>query len=240
MCGIAGVYHLDQRPIDQGLLQSMGDLIAHRGPDDEGFYNHKGVGLVNRRLAIIDLTPSGHQPMSNEDGSIWITFNGEIYNYLELRKQLENLGHVFLSQSDTEAIIHAYEEWGFESTAHLRGMFAYAIWDMSKQLLFAARDRLGKKPFFYTLTRNTFVFGSELRCLLQHPEVERTINLDAINAFFNRVYVPAPLTAINGISKLPAAHYLVLRNGKIELQRYWKVDFEKKITASEEEVSERL
>jgi len=240
MCGIAGICQFDKQPIPKELLQRMGDLIAHRGPDDEGFYNKDGVGLVNRRLAIIDLSPLGHQPMSNEDGSIWITFNGEIYNYLELRQELEKRGHQFRSHSDTEAIVHAYEEWGFDSVSHLRGMFAYAIWDSNQQQLFLARDRLGKKPLFYTQTPHAFVFGSELRCLLQHPEVTRSVNLDAIHAYFTRVYVPAPLTAFAGIYKLPAAHYMVVHKNETIVERYWHVDFGKKQQASEEEVCEQL
>jgi asparagine synthase (glutamine-hydrolysing) len=182
----------------------------------------------------------GHMPMANEDESICITFNGEIYNYKELRAQLEALGHQFRSNSDTEAIIHAYEQWGFESPKFLRGMFVYAIWDKRKKIFFGVRDRLGKKPFFYTRTKNAFVFGSELRSLLLHPEVERKINFNAINAFFNRVYIPAPLSGFENIFKLPAAHYVVIENGQVNVQRYWHVDFAPKTTADEPELRDEL
>jgi len=241
MCGIAGIFHYNtERAVDESLLHRMAKLIQHRGPDDDGFYITEKVGLVQRRLAIIDLSPSGHQPMSNEDGSIWITFNGEIYNYQELRRELEQRGHRFASRSDTETIIHAYEEWGASCCTKLRGMFAYALWDEKQQALILARDRLGKKPLVYTQTSSAFLFGSELRVLLQHSEVQREVDLNALYAYLLLFYIPSPLTIFKGIAKLPPAHYLVFRNGETHLERYWRVDYSHKWVASEEEYSERL
>lgn len=240
MCGIAGVHHFNGQPVNENMLNEMGRLIAHRGPDDHGTYAKDGIGLVNRRLAIIDLTQSGHQPMSVEDGSIWITYNGEVYNFPELREELEKKGYRFRSGTDTEVILHAYQEWGLEHCNHLRGMFAYAIWDNTKRRLVLVRDRMGVKPLHYARTPSGLVFGSELRTLLLHPEVERRVNLDAIHAYLMRVYVPSPLTAFEGIAKLPPAHYLVAENGKIEIHRYWKVDFGETWQASEQGYCEAL
>lgn len=178
--------------------------------------------------------------MSNEDGSIWITFNGEIYNYRDLRHELEQRGHRFASRSDTETIIHAYEEWGASCCTKLRGMFAYALWDEKQQSLILARDRLGKKPLVYTQTPAAFLFGSELRVLLQHPEVKRELNLDALYAYLSLFYIPAPLTIFKNVYKLPPAHYLVCRAGEVHLERYWRVDYSRKWIASEEDYCERL
>lgn len=240
MCGICGKLNLDyQTPVDTGLLQRMCDAICHRGPDGEGVYLQGPVGLGHRRLSIIDLS-TGDQPMSNEDGTVWIVFNGEIYNHLDLRAKLEKYGHNFATRSDTEVVIHAYEEWGPESCVRLRGMFAYALWDETRQRLVLARDRLGQKPLVYTYTPHHFLFASEIRSLLQDSAVPRQVNLEAIYAYLVRLYVPTPQTAFLGIYKLPPAHYMVVEDGKVDIRRYWHVDFGPKWYASQAEYCDRL
>jgi asparagine synthase (glutamine-hydrolysing) len=247
LCGICGKLNLNKDgtyaayPVDSELLQRMCNSIKHRGPDGEGMYLSGPVGLGHRRLSIIDLV-TGDQPMSNEDGSIWIVFNGEIYNFQELRAELQDHGHKFATSSDTEVVIHAYEQWGPESCVHLRGMFAYAIWDGNCQRLVMARDRLGKKPLVYTRTTEAFLFASEIRSLLLDPSVQRQVNLPAIYAYLVRLYVPAPQTAFDNIYKLPPAHYLVLEKGRLEIKRYWRIPFSqnKRADFSETEAQERL
>src|SRR3569832_1771408 len=198
MCGIVGIVRNDGKPIDEQLLARMNDAIRHRGPDEDGFYVNGSAGLAMRRLAIIDLK-SGQQPIHNEDRSAWIVFNGEIYNYRSLREKLEKLGHTFYTNSDTEAIILAYEQYGADCPKHLRGMFAFAIWDERKQELFLARDRVGKKPLLYARTANAFVFGSEFSALLLHPSVSREIDRAALDDFLTFKCVPAPQTAYRDI-----------------------------------------
>src|SRR2546425_10919637 len=176
MCGIAGIVRLDSAPVDRELLARMNDAIRHRGPDDDGFYVSGAVGLGMRRLAIIDLK-SGQQPIHNQDRTAWIVFNGEIYNYRELRDQLEKLGHTFYTNSDTEAIVHAYDEYGADCPKHLRGMFAFAIWDERTQELFLARDRVGKKPLLYAEVKGKLIFGSEFSALLLHPDIGRGVDI---------------------------------------------------------------
>ncbi len=242
MCGICGKVNLDgQTPVDKALLQRMCDSIRHRGPDGEGQYLKGAVGLGNRRLSIIDLA-TGNQPISNEDGTVWIVFNGEIYNYQELHAELLQRGHKFATRSDTETIVHAYEEWGVESCARLRGMFAYALWDVKKQRLVLVRDRMGKKPVIYTRTPDSFLFASELRVLLQDAQVQRTLNQDALYAYLLRMYVPAPHTIFEGVYKLPPAHYLILENGEVSIHPYWQVDFSRKVNSrlTEEDLCQRL
>src|SRR2546430_1679230 len=180
MCGIAGIVNKDGAPVDRELLTRMNEAIRHRGPDDDGFYFSDGVGLAMRRLAIIDLA-GGQQPIANEDRTAWIVFNGEIYNFRELKSRLENLGHTFRTDCDTEAIIHAYEEFGADCPKHLRGMFAFAIWDERRQELFLARDRVGKKPLLYSKVGGAFLFGSEFSALLLHPAVGREVDRRAIH-----------------------------------------------------------
>jgi asparagine synthase (glutamine-hydrolysing) len=228
MCGICGKINLDyETPVEGGLLQRMCDSIRHRGPDGEGQYLDGPVGLGSRRLSIIDLA-TGDQPICNEDGSNWIVFNGEIYNYLELYDILRERGHIFKTHSDTETILHAYEEWGPASCTRLRGMFAYAIWDGGRKRLVIVRDRLGKKPMLYTRTPQAFLFGSELRAILQDGALPRRINQAALAAYLMRLYVPTPQSAFEGIYKLPPAHYLILEAGQIKIERYWHVDFAKR------------
>ncbi|HKU73876.1 MAG TPA: asparagine synthase (glutamine-hydrolyzing) [Pyrinomonadaceae bacterium] len=238
MCGIVGIVRNDGKPVDEQLLARMNGAIRHRGPDEDGFYVNGSVGLAMRRLAIIDLK-SGQQPIHNQDRTSWIVFNGEIYNYLELREKLEKLGHTFYTNSDTEAIVHAYDEFGVDCPKHLRGMFAFAIWNTSKQELFLARDRVGKKPLLYADVNGQLVFGSEFSALLLHPDVSRDIDAEALDYYLAFMCIPAPLTAYRAIRKLEPAHWLRWRNGNVEVGRYWQPDFTKKIDISEEEAGER-
>ena len=238
MCGIVGLVRNDGKPVDRDLLARMNDAIRHRGPDDDGFYLNGPVGLGMRRLAIIDLK-SGQQPIHNQEGTTWIVFNGEIYNYLELRQQLERLGHTFYTNSDTEAIVHAYDQYGTDCPKYLRGMFAFAIWNERTQELFLTRDRVGKKPVLYAEVNGQFVFGSEFTALLQHPDISREIQPEAIDAYLSFMCVPAPLTAYRSIRKLEPGHWLRWRKGEITIERYWQPDFSRKLDISEEEAGER-
>src|SRR5436309_85910 len=239
MCGIAGIVNKDGAPVDRELLARMNEAIRHRGPDDDGFYFGDGVGLAMRRLAIIDLA-HGQQPIHNQDRTAWIVFNGEIYNYRELREELEKLGHKLYTNSDTEAIVHAYDQWGTDCPKYLRGMFAFAIWDERAKSLFLARDRVGKKPLLYAQVNGQLVFGSEFMALLQHPDVSRDVNYEAIHHYLSFICVPAPLTAYQAIRKLQPGHSLLWKNGEIKLERYWQLDFSRKISISEEEAGERV
>ena len=239
MCGIAGIVRSDGAPVDRELVARMNEAIRHRGPDDDGFYFSAGVGLGMRRLSIIDLK-GGQQPIHNQDHTAWIVFNGEIYNYRELREQLEKLGHKFYTDSDTEAIVHAYDQYGTDCPKYLRGMFAFAIWDERAKSLFLARDRVGKKPLLYAELNGELVFGSEFTALLQHPGISRDIDFEAIHHYLSFICVPAPLTAYRAIRKLEPGHYLLWRAGEIKTERYWQVDFSKKISIDEEEAGERV
>lgn len=246
MCGIAGLLDAKQRPIDPVLLKRLCDGLCHRGPDDEGYFLQDGIGLGQRRLSIIDLS-GGRQPMSNENGTIWVTFNGEIYNFHELRRRLVGLGHRFATDSDTEVIVHGYEEWGVDCVQRLRGMFAFALWDATRQRLLLARDRVGKKPLFYTVTGGQLVFASELQALLRHPGVSREVDLIAIDDYLTYGYIPAPKTAFRGIHKLPPAHYLTLTPSDakaglecLEPQRYWQLEYRPTLALDEEEAAEEL
>ncbi|HWA98650.1 MAG TPA: asparagine synthase (glutamine-hydrolyzing), partial [Pirellulales bacterium] len=244
MCGIAGIVDLRQVAPPRADLERLCRALAHRGPDDEGFYASGPVALGQRRLSIIDLA-SGKQPLSNEDGRVWITFNGEIYNFHELRDQLEARGHRFATHSDTEAIVHAYEEYGPSCVEHLRGMFAFAIWDENQQTLFLARDRVGKKPLFYALADGVFVFASELQALVTHPAVRRTLDPTAIDDYLTYGYIPAPKSVFVGVRKLEPAHHLTLnlRHPSDPLgqpQRYWRLEYRPKLHVTDAEASEQL
>src|SRR5205823_895707 len=217
----------------------MNEAIRHRGPDEDGFYFNDGVGLAMRRLAIIDLK-SGQQPIPNADRTAWIVFNGEIYNYRELRKQLEDAGHRFETNSDTEAIVHAYDQYGTDCPKYLRGMFAFAIWDTRNRSLFLARDRVGKKPLLYAQVDGQLIFGSEFSSLLLHPAVSRDVDYEAIHHYLSFICVPAPLTAYRSIRKLEPGHWLLWQNGEIKTERYWQLDFSKKVKITEEEAGERV
>ncbi len=226
MCGIAGLlYRNPQRRVELNTLKGMCDAIVHRGPDDEGFHLEGNVGLGMRRLKVIDLE-TGHQPISNEDGRIWIVFNGEVYNFSDLRGELEGKGHIFSTHSDTETIIHAYEEYGDECVHRLNGMFSFAIWDSSRDRLLLARDRLGVKPLYYYHDATLLAFGSEIKAILQCKDVPRHINFDALNAFLTFEYIPAPLSILQGIYKLPPGHFLIAQNGTISVKQYWDMAYD--------------
>lgn len=226
MCGIAGKLNFDgQESVDPALIQRMTDVIAHRGPDGEGQHVTGSVGLGHRRLSIIDLN-TGTQPMCNEDGTVWIAFNGEIYNFPELRDELVAKGHKFKSSTDTEVIVHLYEELGAESVARLQGMFAFAIWDKRSQLLLLARDRVGIKPLYYVNTGRALLFGSEIKSLLVDPSVGRRISARGIDRFLTYYYLPGNETLFEGIYKLDPGHYLTVRNGRITKRQYWDLNFE--------------
>jgi asparagine synthase (glutamine-hydrolysing) len=241
MCGICGIVG---QP-DEQLIKNMLARIAHRGPDDEGVYvaetsSGERIGLGHRRLSIIDLSPAGHEPMSDASGRIWLTFNGEIYNFKELRRELETRGHRFKSNTDAEVIIYAYLEWGRECLTRFNGMFAFAIWDSQDESLFLARDRLGIKPLYYADTPAGFAFASEVKALLAIPNVQRAVDLEALDQFMTFLWTPGPKTAFRGVSKLPPAHYLVYRNGKAEVSEYWDLKFEEDASITESEWIERL
>jgi asparagine synthase (glutamine-hydrolysing) len=238
VCGIAGIVRSDGRDVDQELVRRMSAAIRHRGPDEDGFYFKGPAGLGMRRLSIIDLK-GGQQPIHNQDRTAWIVFNGEIYNYRELREKLEKLGHTFYTNSDTEAIIHAYDRYGSDCPKHLRGMFAFAIWDERTQELFIARDRVGKKPLLYAQVNGEFVFGSEFSALLQHPGICRDIEPEALHHYLSFMCVPAPLTAYRAIRKLEPGHSLRWKSGEIKIARYWQPDFSQKLKIGEEEAGER-
>ncbi|MFZ1058680.1 MAG: asparagine synthase (glutamine-hydrolyzing) [Candidatus Rokuibacteriota bacterium] len=244
MCGIAGIVDLAGRPLDEALVRKLCAELGHRGPDDEGYYVNGRVALGQRRLAILDVA-GGRQPMSNEDGTVWVTFNGEIYNFRELRQGLETLGHRFATRSDTEVIVHAYEEYGPECVKRFRGMFAFGLWDQRAQTLLLARDRVGKKPLFYAEVDGQWVFASELQGLLQHPGLGREVDWTALDDYLTYGYVPAPKTIFKGVWKLPPAHYLTLRVGagggaEVRTERYWRLEYGPKVKVSEEEAAEGL
>jgi len=209
--------------VSPALVKAMADTIAHRGPDDEGFYISGPVGLGFRRLSIIDLH-TGHQPISNEDGTVWIVFNGEIYNYQELRELLLSKGHVFTTRTDTEVIVHLYEEFGPKCVEKLRGMFGLAIWDGNTKSLFLARDRVGIKPLYYCLTNSSLVFGSEIKAILADPSIKREIAPEFIDRFLTFLYMPGEETLLRGIQKLAPGHYLLVKDGKPEVRQYWDLD----------------
>jgi asparagine synthase (glutamine-hydrolysing) len=251
MCGITGAaWTGGVAPLELGVLERMTTAIAHRGPDDAGYYHSRwapagsgrdlsaaqrnassatgsspGAALGHRRLSIIDLA-GGHQPLSNEDGTIWIAFNGEIYNYRELQPVLERQGHRFHTSSDTETIVHLYEQHGVECVKFLRGMFAFALWDEPRRQMFLARDRVGKKPLVYRLERDRLLFASELKALLEVPGIPRALNPVAVNEYLTYQYVPHPHSILQGFHKLPPAHWALYRDGKLETRRYWVPAFE--------------
>lgn len=242
MCGITGFINLNGFDRAEALrtLDRMCRVITHRGPDDQGVLVTDRVALGMRRLSIIDLA-GGHQPIFNEDETIAVVFNGEIYNYREIKRELEEHGHRFRTNSDTEAIVHAYEEYGLSCVNHFRGMFAFALWDERAQQLFIARDRVGKKPLYYALTpRKTLVFGSELKTLLEHPEVDREIDVAALDAYLTFGYVPDPLCIFRRVKKLPPGQRLIFANGEVEIAPYWDFDYCPVEGRSEEEWIEEL
>ena len=222
MCGIAGIIGEENKQ----LIQRMCDVIEHRGPDDSGFFIDTGISLGMRRLSIIDVS-GGKQPIHNEDETVWVMYNGELYNYLELKQELEKLGHKFYTKCDTEIFVHAYEQYGDMFVEKLRGMFGFAIWDTKNKKLILGRDRLGKKPLYYTISDGKLIFGSEIKSILLHPDVKRSVNSRALHHFLSLQYVPGPDTMFEGINKLQSGNILVYQNGTIETKQYWSVKFEK-------------
>lgn len=225
MCGIAGILRRQLTPVDQETVRRMATVLVHRGPDGEGFHFGESIGLAHRRLSIIDLE-GGKQPLCNEDGTIWVTFNGEIYNYVELRQQLVQKGHQFKTSSDTEVIVHLYEEKGDEFISLLRGMFAIALWDAGKKKLILARDRLGKKPLYYAASKSFTAFASEIKSLLQIPGISMEIDREALVDYFSFLYVPAPKSIFLSIRKVRPAHYLVIDSKGVRERCYWDLSFE--------------
>jgi asparagine synthase (glutamine-hydrolysing) len=244
MCGIAGVFAADRDAVvDERLVASMGDALTHRGPDGAGTRVAGGYGLAHRRLAIVDID-GGHQPMSDRSGALWVVFNGEIYNFLELRRELADRGYEFTTRSDTEVLLYGYREWGERLPEKLRGMFAFAIVDETEHVLFAARDRVGKKPFYYTTIGGRFVFGSEVKALMRHPGFDRRIDPIAVPQFLCLRYVPDPRTVFSAVQKLPPGHSITVRGGRGVLRRYWRIalgeQFRRPLSEHAEEVLERL
>ncbi len=224
MCGIAGVVNQNGEAVPVNLVKRLTDTLAHRGPDGDGVYTDGPVGLGHRRLAIIDLSAAGHQPMANETGDVIITFNGEIYNFHQLRVELEALGHQFHSRTDTESIIHAYEEWGEECVHRFNGMFAFAIWDRPRRRLFLARDRHGIKPLYWYWGNNVFLFASEVKAILEHPHVSCNVCLPALNEYFTFQNIFTDLTLFEGVRLLPAGSSMVLdvdQPAGPRQRRYW-------------------
>ena len=227
MCGIAGIYHFDpQRPVDASLLRRMTQQIRHRGPDAEGFHQGPNIGLGFRRLAIIDLSAAGNQPMCNEDESLWIVFNGEFYGFREHQERLKKAGHVFKSRTDTETVLHLYEEHGVECLQYLDGMFAFALWDRKTNDLLLVRDRLGIKPLHYAVRDSGILFGSEIKSILQDPTITRDIDEQALHDYLSFMTVPAPRSIYKGISKLLPGHYLRVHNGSVAIRPYWNLPTE--------------
>lgn len=251
MCGIVGKVHLDSNhPVDEALIRRMTAVLRHRGPDDEGFWSAGPVGLGHTRLSIIDLSPTGHQPMSNEacvelgrsNGLVWIVYNGEIYNHRELRADLEQRGHRYRGTSDTETILHLYEEHGRDCVQHLRGMFAFAIWDEGQRCLLLARDRMGQKPLLYAETVDGLVFASEIKALLQDPAVSSEVDEVALHHYLTYGYVPGSATAFHSIRKLPPASTLLwdASRGRVSVERYWTLRYTPKLAIGEAEAAEQL
>ncbi|OGX68553.1 MAG: asparagine synthase (glutamine-hydrolyzing), partial [Paenibacillus sp. RIFOXYA1_FULL_44_5] len=226
MCGISGVLYFEPKEPSSRLLKQMTDVIQHRGPDDTGFFAEDHIGLGFRRLSIIDIK-EGHQPLSNEDDSVWIIFNGEIYNYKVLRDELTARGHSFKTHTDTEVIVHLYEEYGTKCVQHLRGMFGFVIWDRRKKLLFGARDHFGIKPFYYYADGKQFLFASEIKSILAVDGFKRAIQTESLMQYLTFQYVPEPLTMFQGIHKLPPGHTITVdMQGHIQIERYWDPMFE--------------
>ena len=240
MCGIVGnvLARADRTP-DLAVLKRMNDRIAHRGPDDEGFLVQGPAGLGMRRLKIIDLT-TGHQPMAGEEGRVSVVFNGEIYNYRELRENLGARGHAFTTRSDTEVIVHGYEERGLASVGDLEGMFAFAIWDAPARTLVLARDRLGIKPLYYAVLPDQIVFASELKALVEHPAIDRTLDLTALSRYLAHEYVPAPHSIFRAIRKLAAGHWLTYSDGRVKIEPFWDVHFRRDGAIGEADAVEAL
>ncbi|MBI4687017.1 MAG: asparagine synthase (glutamine-hydrolyzing) [Nitrospirae bacterium] len=241
MCGIAGIIDISSTP-ERSLIERMCRVMKHRGPDGEGYYTDNNAALGHRRLSIIDLE-GGKQPMSNEDGTIWITFNGEIYNFSEIKDELSRKGHRFKTRSDTETIIHAYEEYGEECVKKFRGMFAFGLWDSKRKILFIARDRLGKKPLYYYNDDKKIIFASELKAVLQDRSINREFDRAALVDYLTYNYIPFPETIFKDIYKLPPGHYMTVdveSDLSLTIKQYWDIQYNPDYSVSEDEWAERL
>jgi asparagine synthase (glutamine-hydrolysing) len=223
MCGICGVFHYGGGEADRSLLERMARAQAHRGPDDEGYWLDGSVGFGHRRLSIVDLSPAGHQPMPNEDESVWVTYNGEIFNWPELRPELESRGHRFRGHSDTEALLHSYEDHGDAMLGKIRGFFALGLFDRARRRLLVARDRLGVKPLYYHDDGRRLLFASEMKALLEDPTVPRRMEPTALADYLTYGYVPSPGSILQGVHKLPAGHFLVADSSGVRVERYWRL-----------------
>ena len=239
MCGICGILRNDRAPVDRSILHRMNDRLKHRGPDGDGYYFAPGVGLGMRRLAVIDLV-TGDQPIPNEDKTIWIVFNGEIFNFLQLRSSLERLGHQFCTQTDTECILHLYEEYGEDCVDHLRGQFAFVIWDQKKAKALMARDRFGQKPLYYAVMNGCLYFSSEMPSLLSALPEKPPIDFGSIDLYLSLQYIPEPKTPYINVFKLPAAHRMVYANGNMDITRYWQLQYEPKHSDSKLDLMQEL
>lgn len=241
MCGIFGIKYVDQsRPVNIEMVKDATDLMSHRGPDDSGYWVQGSLGLGHRRLSIIDLSPLGHQPMFNEDGHVGLVYNGEIYNYFELYQPLCELGHRFSSKSDTEVIIHGYEEWGYDCLSRFNGMFAFGLWDENRQSLWVVRDRLGIKPLYYFWDGSVFIFASEIKPILETGHVKPQLNESALDAYFSLGYVPGPETMFKQIKKVRPGHFLRLCDGELTENNYWDFADIPESTQSEAELQEQM
>lgn len=225
MCGICGIVDFDGRPIEPSLIRRMSNVLTHRGPDGEGFYVSDRVALGARRLAIIDVA-AGRQPLTNEDGTVWVAYNGEIYNFAELRTELISKGHVFRTHCDTEVVVHAYEEWGDDCVLRFNGMFAFAVWDEPNRRLLLARDRMGVKPLVYAQLGGRLLFASEIKALLQDSAVERIVDLEVLGHYLSLFSIPEPRSMFTSIKRLPAGHVLIFEHGQTRLKQYWDVHFD--------------
>lgn len=244
MCGIVGICNLNREPVSAELLKQMTDAVSHRGPDGEGQYLDRAVGLGHRRLAVIDLTPAGKQPMVNETGDVVLTYNGEVYNFPELRVELEKKGHLFTSQTDAEVVVHGYEEWGEACLDHFNGVFAFAVWDSRSKRLFLARDRYGAKPLYYYTDGQVFLFASEIKAILCHPRVTCSVCYPALNEYFTFQNVFSDLTLFQDIRLLPGGWQLTIdlnQTSKVSAKRYWDYTFPARpVSCSEEEAAEEV
>src|SRR5262245_36608571 len=239
MCGIHGIIQLDGATADSALLSAMARVTTHRGPDDEGVYADGPCAMGMRRLSIIDLA-GGHQPLSNAEGTLWLVCNGEIYNFRELRRELETAGHRFKTASDSEVVIHGYAEWGDEFIHRLNGMYGFALWDVLRRRLIVARDRLGIKPIYLYRDARRLAFASEAKALLTLPGVRTEIDPAALHAYLNLGYVAAPQSMLRGITKLPPASTLIVENGRVEERRYWRMPQATDQSLDEREWVERI
>jgi len=241
MCGICGKVTFDGSVPEADLIDTMCRTLIHRGPDDQGIHTAEHIGLGQRRLSIIDLSHEATAPLANEDRTVWVVLNGEIYNFREVRAELVEKGHVFRTAGDTEVILHLYEEYGLECLSRMRGMFAFALWDSARKRLFAARDRLGQKPLCYARTGGSLVFGSEIKAITADPSVSVSPDYRAIDLYLRYQYVPSPLTAFEGVAKLPPGHFLTCQaDGTVEVRRYWRPPLVPKSTAPAEELEAEL